>query len=96
MTYYNMKEYNLIGYRKSERKNKMYDAVIENKKNKKMKYVPFGDSRYENYHDLTKLNLYPHLTHGDVKRRRLYRARHKKDLKNGYYSPGHFSYYILW
>jgi hypothetical protein len=96
MTYYSKKEYKLLGYRKSKTKHKKYDAVLENKKTGKIKYVPFGDNRYENYHDLTGLNLYPHLLHGDKKRRKLYRARHKKDLKTGYYSPGYFSYYVIW
>jgi len=63
---------------------------------KKQYKVPFGDKRYENYHDLTGLNLYPKLLHRDKHRRKLYRIRHKKDIKPGYYSPGWFSYYILW
>jgi len=96
MTYYKKIEFKLLGYRKSKTKNKKYDAILENKKTKKIYYVPFGDDRYENYHDLTGLNLYPHLLHGDIKRRKLYRGRHKKDLKVGYYSPGWFSYFILW
>ena len=96
MTYYSKKEYKLLGYRKSKTKHKKYDAILENKKSKKLKYVPFGDKRYSNFRDLTGLNLYPNLLHRDKKRRILYRARHKKDLKEGYYSPGYFSYFILW
>ena len=96
MTYYSKKDYKLLGYRKSTRKSKKYDGILENKKTKKLKYVPFGAYGYENYHDLTGLNLYPHLLHGDKKRRKLYRTRHKIDLKAGYYSPGYFSYYITW
>lgn len=96
MTYYNKKDYKLIGYKKSNTKNKMYDAILENNKTKKIVRVPFGDIRYENYRDLTSLNLYPQLIHNNKERRRLYRLRHKKDLKDGYYSPGWFSYYILW
>ena len=69
MTYYSKKEYKLLGYRKSKTTHKKYDAILENRKTKKLKYVPFGDNRYENYHDLTGLNLYPHLLHGDKKRR---------------------------
>jgi hypothetical protein len=96
MTYYKKTEYKLLGYRKSKRKYKKYDAILENKTTKKLKYVPFGDNRYENYRDLTGLDLYPHLLHSDNNRRRLYRARHNKDLKKGYYSPGFFSYFVLW
>jgi hypothetical protein len=94
--YYNKKEYKLLGYRRSNTKHKKYDAIIENKKTQKKIHIPFGDKRYENYHDLTGLNLYPKLLHNDKNRRRLYKARHKKDLKEGYYSPGYFSYYIIW
>jgi len=94
--YYSKKDYKLLGYRRSKTKNKKYDAILENNNTGKLKYVPFGDKRYENYHDLTGLDLYPKLLHGDKNRRRLYRARHKKDLKTGYYSPGFFSYYITW
>lgn len=96
MVYYKKTDYKLLGYRKSKRKNAKYDAVLQNKKTKKTYKVPFGDNRYENYRDLTGLNFYPHLLHGDKKRRKLYRARHKKDIKAGYYSPGYFSYFVLW
>jgi hypothetical protein len=94
MTYYSKKDYKLIGYRKSKRKNAKYDAILEQKKTKKLKYVPFGAIGYSHFRDLTGLNLYQ--THNDPNRRRLYRARHKKDLKTGYYSPGYFSYFVLW
>ena len=94
MTYYKKTEYKLLGYRKSKRKNAKYDAILENKTTKKLKYVPFGDVRYSNFRDLSGLNLYK--THNDPNRRKLYRARHKHYLKSGYYSPSYFSYYILW
>jgi hypothetical protein len=96
MVYYNKSIYNLLGYRKSRRKNKMYDAVLQNKKNNKFIYVPFGDNRYENYQDNTGLNLYPKLIHNDKERRRLYRLRHNRHIKKGYFSPSFFSYFILW
>lgn len=96
MPYYNKKEYKLIGYQRSNTAHKMYDAILENKKTKKTIKVPFGDKRYQNYRDLTGLNLYPKLIHNNPGRRKLYRARHYKDLKLGYYNPGWFSYYILW
>ena len=92
--FYSKNEYKLIKYEKSKTKNKKYDAILQ--KNNKTYRVPFGDNRYENYHDKTGLSLYPKLLHGDKKRRILYRARHHKDIKEGYYSPGWFSFYILW
>ena len=93
--YYSKKEYKLLGYEKATRKNKMYNAILENKKTKKRYYVPFG-SMMENYRDKTGLNLYPHLIHNDKERRRRYRARAKGKVKDGYYSPSWFSYHILW
>ena len=96
MVYYSKKEYKLLGYEKSHLPKKMYNALLENKTNKKIVKVPFGASDYENYRDTTGLNLYPHLIHNDKERRRLYRLRHQKDIKPGFYSPGWFSYYILW
>lgn len=92
--YYSIKDYKLIGFEKSKTKNKMYNAILL-KKNKKYK-VPFGDKRYQNFRDITGLNLYPQLIHNDNKRRNNYRTRHKHFLKKGYYSPGYFSYYYLW
>ena len=96
MVYYNKKDYKLIGFEVSKREGKMYDALLERKKDKKIIRVPFGDATMENYRDLTGLNLYPQLIHNDEKRRKSFRARHKGYLKNGYYSPSYFSYYILW
>ena len=69
---------------------------FSNPKKSELAKVPFGDKRFENYWDLTGLNLYPQLNHGDKERRKRYRKRHKVYLKKGYYSPGFFSYYYLW
>lgn len=96
MTYYKKTEYKLIGYEKSKRKRKMYNALLERKKDKKIIRVPFGDDKMENYRDETGLNAYPHLIHNDDVRRKRFRQRSKGYLKSGYYSPGYFSYYILW
>lgn len=59
-------------------------------------YLPFGSSEHENYQDKTGLNLYPHLIHGDEKRRKAYRARAKGKLKPGYWSPSYMSFHYLW
>ncbi len=96
MVYYKKSDYKLLGYEKSTRKNKMYDAILQKKSDNKIIRVPFGDIRYENYQDLTGLNLYQHLIHGDKERRKRYQNRHKVFLRNGYYSPSYFSYFILW
>ena len=96
MVYYKKSEYKLLGYEKATRKGKKYNGILERKSDKRIFRVPFGSIEYENYHDLTGLNLYSKLLHGDKKRRKLYRTRHQKDLKANYYSPGYFSYHILW
>ena len=92
--YYRKRDYKLLGYRKSTRKGKKYDAILQNNKTNNLTHVPFGTIGYENFRDLTGLNLYK--THNDPVRRKSYRARHKKDIKTGFYSPGWFSYYITW
>jgi len=74
----------------------MYNAILLNKETGREIRVPFGDNAMENYRDKTGLNLYPHLIHGDKNRRRLFRARHSGYLRDGYYSPSWFSFYILW
>lgn len=96
MVYYKKTDFKLKGYRKSRRKNKMYDAILERKDNGKLVHVPFGDVRYQNYKDDTGLNAYPKLIHGDKNRRERYKKRHIGYVKNGYYSPSFFSFNILW
>jgi hypothetical protein len=44
MVYYSKKEYKL-------RKNKMYNAVLQNKKTLKSVKVPFSDNKMENFRD---------------------------------------------
>jgi uncharacterized protein YlbG (UPF0298 family) len=92
----NKYEYGLIGFEKSNRKNKKYNAILINYNTKQKKIIPFGDLRYQQYKDRTYLNLYSHLNHNDENRRRLYILRHKKDIKNGFYSAGYFSMFYLW
>ena len=96
MVYYSRKTYKLIGYEKSKRKDKMYNAILLNRKTKNKVIVPFGHPDYQNYRDLTGLNSYPKLIHNDPERRKRFRARHKGYLKKGHFSPSYFSYYILW
>jgi hypothetical protein len=91
-----MKDFTLITFKKSNTKNKMYDALIESKTTKKIKRIPFGDNSMGNYRDGTGVNAYPHLIHSDKVRRAAFQARFKHFLKPGYYSPGYFSYHFLW
>jgi len=92
--YYPKAKYIHVGFEKATKKGKQYNAILKNKDTQRLTKVPFG-SMMQNYHDKTGLNLYPHLIHGDAKRRKSFRA-HKGYLKRGFYSPSHFSYYFLW
>lgn len=96
MPYYSMKDWKLITFEKSKTKNKKYDMILQNLVNNKIVRISFGDSRYEQFKDSTGIGLYTHKDHGDLKRRQLYRQRHAKDIRPGYYSPGYASYYFLW
>jgi hypothetical protein len=96
MVCYSIHEYKLQGFQKSSKQFKKYDAILKNKETGRIVKVGFGDNRYENYADKTGLNLYPNLLHGDKERRRLYRLRHEKDLRQGCYSAGYFAYHYLW
>jgi hypothetical protein len=94
--YFSKKEWGLLGFEKSHVIHKKYNAIIINHNTKKIKKIPFGDLRYQQYRDQVYLNLYSHLNHYDEDRRRLYILRHKKDIKNGYWSAGLFSMFYLW
>lgn len=93
---YEISKYKLVGFQKSTKQFKKYDALLKNKETGRIVKVGFGDNRYENYADKTGLNAYPNLLHRDKERRRLYRMRHQKDLKPGMYSPGYFAWHYLW
>lgn len=91
----NPSQYDLIQFRKSLKKGKKYDAILRNKATLQLKYIPFGDVRYEQYKDKVPLHLYRSVDHNDPVRRERYRARHKgEELYK--YSSGWFSWYYLW
>jgi hypothetical protein len=75
---------------KSTRKFKKYMAVFDDSK----KVVHFGDNRYGQYKDKTKLKLYSRLDHNDTKRKDSYYARHGVGAK--LYTPTWFSHKYLW
>jgi hypothetical protein len=74
---------------KSTRQFKKYMAVFADKT-----VVHFGDNRYGQYKDKTKLKLYSHLNHNDTKRKGNYYARHGVDA--ALYTPRWFSHKYLW
>lgn len=84
----------LVRFERSDRKNKKYNAILI-KNNTIIKKVPFGDTRYQQYKDITGLSLYSHLNHYDEKRRRSYRARHANTAKKKY-SASWFALNYLW
>jgi len=93
-------DFSFVRFEKSKRKHKKYDAMLKNKKTKKIVRVPFGGKHsngvpYQQYRDSTGLGLYSHLDHGDSHRRANYRKRHKNDNLDSY-SPGYFAMRFLW
>jgi hypothetical protein len=96
MVCYAKRDYKLLGFEKSRANDKMYAAILKEKSTGRERIVNFGSKSYENYGDKTGLNLYPHLIHGDSKRRASYHARHKNNVHDECYSPAYFSYYYLW
>ena len=96
MVYLSMDDYKLLGFRKSTKLFKKYDAILSNRKTGKLKYMSFGDNRFDNYRDMTGLDLYPDKIHNDKKRRLLYRLRHHHNVRYGYWSPSWFSFFVLW
>jgi hypothetical protein len=85
-----------LGFEKSRVSGKMYAAILKNKDTGRELRVNFGSTDYENYHDLTGLNRYPHLIHDDLNRRRSYQKRHRHNVHKNCYNPAYFSYYYLW
>lgn len=61
-----------LEFLRSTRKGKKYMVKVGNKT------VHFGALGYQQYHD--KIGLYSSLNHNDPARRKLYRARHKKNI----------------
>ena len=96
MSYFSKKEWKFEKFEKATAKHKKYKAILRNRKTGRKHTVNYGDSRYEQFRDSTGLGLYSKKNHGDMKRKKNYRARHRKDIKDGYYSAGYFSMKYLW
>lgn len=90
-----------LKFRLSKRKNKKYDAIIDNDI-----IIPFGDSRYEHYDTSNVIPQHlhkPEWHHYNGERRKRYRQRAKyiSDKSgnltyNNIYSPNFWSYHLLW
>ncbi len=95
---------------KSTRQYKKYRAIVSYSKGgkRKTRVIDFGDNRYEQYRDSTKLKLYSRKNHGDARRRKNYFTRHSgtpakqkalaKEWKKskGRYNPKILSHQYLW
>lgn len=62
---------------------KKYTAIVKNKKTKKTRKIHFGDRRYQQYKDRTKLKLYSNKNHGTRRRMENYFSRHSGTKKRG-------------
>ena len=103
-----MKPEKLLSITVSPRKHKKYRARVVNTTTKKERNIDFGDNRYEQYTDWTKLKKYKRLNHKDKKRRSNYFKRHsgvankrsavKKELSKskGKYNAKILSHKYLW
>lgn len=70
--------------------NKKYKVTLDNGS-----IVQFGDKRYEQYKDTSPLKLYSHKDHLDTNRRKLFKARHAKNI-GVEYSAAWLSDKYLW
>ena len=93
-TVQNPEEYKLLRFEESTTKNKKYDAVIKHTSGR-IKRIPFGDKRYEQFRDSTGLGVYSHLDHGDRKRQINYLKR-MENTKDNLFSSSYFSANYLW
>ena len=87
---------------------KKYTAIIKNKQTKKERKLHFGDRRYQQYKDRTKMKLYKNKNHNTRKRMQNYYKRHSKtsnrkkaillEVKKskGLYNPKILSHKYLW
>jgi len=89
---------------------KKYTAFLQNNITKRVRRIHFGDRRYEQYRDRTKLALYAKQDHGDIKRMRNYYSRHsgvrtrkeglekewKRAKEKGLYTAKLLSHIYLW
>ena len=87
---------------------KKYTAYIKNNGTKKIRKIHFGDNRYEQFKDRTKLGVYSKRNHDDKRRQRNYYNRHSGEPKrkdaialeekksSGIYNAKILSHIYLW
>lgn len=94
----NPQDYRLVSFQVCRDKKHKYNAILEHKKTKQLKKIPFGGIKangtpYQHYHD--KIGYYKKYDHNDPQRRKMYKIRHRgqDQLK---FSSGYFSMRFLW
>ena len=104
---FNKMDEKLLSIENSPIQFKKYRAIIKTN-NDKVRTIDFGDNRYQQYKDLTKIKLYEKNNHGDKNRRKNYFMRHsgvpdkkdalKKEIKKsrGKYNAKILSHKYLW
>ena len=90
----------------SRARNKKYCAVVHSRRTGKTRRINFGDTRYGQYKDQTRLRAYAGKDHGDPARRRSYFKRHsgvstkaaalRKERARGVISAKLLSHTYLW
>ena len=102
------KKERIVNMKKSDIQHKKYTAFIKNISTGKIRQIHFGDNRYQQFKDSTKLKKYAHLNHGDKSRKNNYYSRHSgtrlkgkaiaKEFKKsgGLYTAKILSHIYLW
>lgn len=80
-----MPEKKLLKLYKSTNPNKKFDIYVYNKKTGRVKKISFGARGMSDY-----------TIHKDKDRRERYRNRHRSDRINDPFSPGFWSWHVLW
>ena len=88
-----MPKYTILSFRVADDDKHKYVAIMQNNRTGRIKQVPFGDIRYQHFHD--RLGYYRRLDHNDPERRMSYRARHDGEQLTPY-TAGWFAWNVLW
>lgn len=102
------KKERIVSITVSKREHKKYTAKVKNLSTGKIRQIHFGDNRYQQFKDSTKIKKYARKNHGDARRRQNYFSRHsgfKTKQKavahewkksKGKYTPKLLSHIYLW
>ena len=93
MRIHNPESYELVGFEVNKGKRAKYIAIIQNKKTKEKKRIPFGMKGFQQYED--KIGYYREFDHNDEKRRENWIKRHKRNIDYKF-SSAWFSNTFLW